>query len=466
MRPIVSSIGSLTYSPAKFVAKIIKALAGKNIHNVESTKQFVERVCARILRTGEIIISFDVRALFTSVPLKKIIEVIQRLLERDKTLRDRTNMSISNILALLAFCLENTYFVFRGEYYEQIHGAAMGSPVSPIVANIYMEYFENIAIPTAPTPPRFWDRFVDDTSVIAQKDSIPALHEHINDVDKDNIQFTKEEVGPDGGVPFLDVYCIPNEDGSISTRVYRKPTHTDLYLNWNSHHPVSAKLSVVKTLFHRANVVSSTQDLLDIECKHLTEVLKVNDFPQWAITQGQKTIQKQSETDKDQNKPKSDFKGYTVVPYVQGLSEHYKRILESVGVRVYFKGAQTLKGQLVKPKDKDPQEKVQDVVYFIPCGSCNASYIGETGRSVEERYADHLRGQSALHSHFNECQHTSPGIHNVKVLCKESNDIKRKIKEALYIKVNDPVLNRNIGKYTIPDSYDKLLKEKGGASCF
>ena len=71
--------------------------------------------------------------------------------------------------------------------------------------------------------------------------------------------------------------------------------------------------------------MSSTQDLLDIECKHLTEVLKVNDFPQWAITQGQKTIQKQSETDKDQNKPKSDFKGYTVVPYVQGLSEHNKR---------------------------------------------------------------------------------------------------------------------------------------------
>ncbi len=76
--------------------------------------------------------------------------------------------------------------------------------------------------------------------------------------------------------------------------------------------------------------------------------------------------------------------------------------------------------------------------------------------------AYHLRGQSALHNHFNECQHTSPGIHNVKVLCKESNDIKRKIKEALYIKVNDLVLNRNIGKYTIPDSYDKLLKEKGG----
>ncbi len=106
MRPIVSSIGSLTYSPAKFVAKIIKSLAGKNIHHVESTKQFVEKVCAHVLRTGEIIVSFDVKALFTSVPLKKIIEVTQRLLEEDNTLKDRTNMSISNILSILAFCVK------------------------------------------------------------------------------------------------------------------------------------------------------------------------------------------------------------------------------------------------------------------------------------------------------------------------------------------------------------------------
>ncbi len=92
----------------------------------------------------------------------------------------------------------------------------------------------------------------------------------------------------------------------------------------------------------------------------------------------------------------------------------------------------------------------------------NNGIVWETGRSVEERYSDHLKGQSAIHSHLNESQHTSPGVENVKVLCKESNQIKRKIKETLYIKVNDPELNRNIGKYTIPDLYNKILKEKGG----
>ena len=153
---------------------------GKNCHHIESTEKFVKRICVKILRTGEIIVSFDVKALFTSVPLKNFIEVIQRILEDDDSLKDKTTLSISNVLSLLEFCLQNTYFVFRGEYYVQIYGAAMGSPVSPVVANIYMEYFEKITIPTAPTPPRFWDRYVDDTSVIAHKDSISALHDHIN----------------------------------------------------------------------------------------------------------------------------------------------------------------------------------------------------------------------------------------------------------------------------------------------
>ena len=67
-----------------------------------------------------------------------------------------------------------------------------------------------------------------------------------------------------------------------------------------------------------------------------------------------------------------------------------------------------------------------------------------------------------MQSHVAECQHTPPGLDNEKVLCKEPNEIKRKIKEAFYIKVNDPELNRNIGKFSIPDLYDRIFKENGG----
>ena len=62
-------------------------------------------------------------------------------------------MEVGDIILLLEFCLKNTYFSFQGQFYEQVEGAAMGSPVSPIVANLYMEYLEQIALSTAPHPP-------------------------------------------------------------------------------------------------------------------------------------------------------------------------------------------------------------------------------------------------------------------------------------------------------------------------
>ena len=96
----------------------------------------------RIIGNSESNVSYDVKALFPSIPKDKAVQVTGRRLEEDNTLADRTDMSISSILELLEFCLDNTYFMFDNEFYIQTFGCAMGSPVSPIIANIYMEYFE------------------------------------------------------------------------------------------------------------------------------------------------------------------------------------------------------------------------------------------------------------------------------------------------------------------------------------
>ena len=90
--------------------------------------------------------SFDVKALFTSVPIEPAVKIIKKLLEEDTTLRQRTSMAVNNIVSLLEFCLRSTYFTFKGRYYEQTEGAAMGSPISPIVANLFMEDLETRAI--------------------------------------------------------------------------------------------------------------------------------------------------------------------------------------------------------------------------------------------------------------------------------------------------------------------------------
>ena len=164
-------------------------------------------------------------------------------------------------MSLLEFCITSTYFSFQGTFYEQVEGAAMGSPLSPIVSNIYMENFEVEAIRSAPSPPQFWKRYVDDTFTILQSSKKEEFLEHLNSIDQ-QIQFTAEDRREDGAMPFLDILVSPERDGSLSTSVYRKPTHTDLYLQWESHHPLSSKYSVIRTLQSRANTICSNAQLL------------------------------------------------------------------------------------------------------------------------------------------------------------------------------------------------------------
>ena len=78
---------------------------------------------------GECLSSYDVSALFTSVLTDPALKIIKVLLVKDPTLKDRTVIGIDDIILLLEFCLKNTYFSFQGQFFEQVEGAAMGSPV-------------------------------------------------------------------------------------------------------------------------------------------------------------------------------------------------------------------------------------------------------------------------------------------------------------------------------------------------
>ena len=139
LRSIVSSCGSVTYGVAKELTKIIKPLVGKSPHHINSTHDFVEQVKHINLSPGECLSSYDASAMFTSVPVDPAHEVIKDLLEEDPTLKERTVIPVEDITLLLEFCLKNTYFSFQGQFYEQVEGVSMGAPVSPIVANLYME---------------------------------------------------------------------------------------------------------------------------------------------------------------------------------------------------------------------------------------------------------------------------------------------------------------------------------------
>ena len=169
LRPIVSCRGSVTYGVAKELARILKPLTGNTIHHVNNSSEFADDIKKIKLEKGECIISYDVSALLTSIPVQSVRKVTKKKLEQDTKLYQRTSMSIRNILELLEFCLCNSYFLLKGQFYEQTQGAAMGSPVSPVVVNLYVEFFEHRALTSAVNPPRLWRTYVDDSFVTLQQ---------------------------------------------------------------------------------------------------------------------------------------------------------------------------------------------------------------------------------------------------------------------------------------------------------
>ena len=128
LRPIVSSIGTVTYQTSKELARILKPLLGISPHHVKNTQDFIDQIKGIHLNQDQCMMSYDVKALFTSVPTTQATNIIKKLLEQDQELQQRTSMSIENILSLLEFCLNSTYFSFQGKYFEQLEGVAMGHP--------------------------------------------------------------------------------------------------------------------------------------------------------------------------------------------------------------------------------------------------------------------------------------------------------------------------------------------------
>ena len=179
----MSSIGCVTYGVAKELSQILKPLVRKSIYHVNSSKEFADEIRNTKLKEGECITSFDVTAPCISIPVTSALEIIKARLEKDAELHNRTILSTYNILELLGFCLNNTYVLFHNQYFEHTKGAAMGSPVSPVVANIYMEAFKHRATNTALSPPRIWRGDVDDTFVVQQESDKDEFFQHINTVD-------------------------------------------------------------------------------------------------------------------------------------------------------------------------------------------------------------------------------------------------------------------------------------------
>ena len=165
----------------------------------------------------------------------------------------------------------------------------------------------------------------------------------------------------------LETLVTPQSDGSLQITVYRNLTHTNQYLQWDSHHAISNKYSVISSLLHRTKDICSSKDLLEEEQTQIQGALSICKYSAWAINR-RKLKASTPKTTRNSNKDsKSICKSYITVPYNEGFSESFKNICKRYGIQVHFKSGKTTKDELVAPKHNDHITKKSGIIYRFKC---------------------------------------------------------------------------------------------------
>lgn len=298
--PIVSNIGSLTYKLAKLRSKPINAILGQNDYHTTDSWSF-----AKSIPPDYKLLSLDVTSLYTNVPIDLALRCIE---DRWNEISSHTFLPREGV----KLWLDPTFFQHKGVFYQQIDGVAMGSPISPAIANLVMETLDNSVITSLNYQLPFYKRYVDDILTTVHKENLDNLLHSFNQFHP-RLNFTSE-VERDNKISFLD----------MSLDWYQKPTKSGRYLQYTSHHPEVHKKCVVAGLFDRGLLLSDPI-LREKNLKPITNTLTQNGYPPSLIDSIKvSTIDKLYNSvayqEHLENNPPS-YSNYTVSPYVKGLSE-------------------------------------------------------------------------------------------------------------------------------------------------
>ena len=393
--------------------------------------------------------SLDVTALFTNVPLDFVLENLQEAASDNIF---SPPIPIDHFCQLIRICVSATIFEYDGNIYKQKFGVAMGSPLSPILANLCMEFFEKRYIETLPEDikPKFWVRYVDDIFIIFQGDDeqLNNLLDTVNSL-LPSIKFTIEH--EDGGtLPFLDVHVIHDSTtSSFSFKVYRKTTNKENYIHFFSCHSHKVKVNVVTNMFSRAYRICDPLHL-DDEIKHIKAAFLKLAYPTHFINRCLKNAR--SKWHNPQPKKEKEIVKNITLPYSPDLENTQREIKKLTNqcssnkdkVDLTFSYNNTIRNRLVRNSSRS--KKVDVGVYCIPCKDCNQCYIGETGRGLDIRVAEHKRA-CRLGYHYNAISsHTWTkghriGFDNSSIIYKNNNLCTRKLVEGALISLNNTFTN-------------------------
>ncbi len=404
--------------------------------------------------------SFDVKSLFTNIPLDETINIII-----DKCFASATHyhsISRDQFRDLLNLSVKNCHFLFNGVLYKQVDGVAMGSPLGPLFANIFLSFHEKSWLADCPSifKPIFYRRYVDDCFLIfTSLDHVTPFLSYLNSKHP-NIQFT-HELESNSCLPFLDVKVI-RSNGSFSTTVHHKSTSTGLFTNFDSFIPMLYKKGLLFSLISRYFNICSSYALFHSEMEKFKKTFSLNGYPATLVDSCIKSFLDKIYNSRDKVHTCSKKIIYFCLPFTghHGLQirSQLQKFLSSayphISLRVVFRPSFRL-SNFFPFKDKIPCELRSHVVYLYKCQCCGALYVGQTRRHIHTRISEHmgvspLTGKkrsvstmSGILAHIHTTKHQiSPS--DFKILSTGTSETDLLIRESLFISKLNPILNANI----------------------
>ena len=363
---------------------------------------------------------------------------------------------------MLSLTTKESIILFDSCFYSQIDGVAMGSPLGPTLANIFLCYHENQWLEDCPEhfKPVCYRRYVDEIFVLFRKpDHVPLFAEYMSSR-HNNINFSFETEN-NGKLPFLDINVFREKDTFV-TSVYRKDTFSGVYTNFNSFLPLDYKFGLIFTLLHRCFSLVSDFSKFHLEFETLKQILLKNEYSKTFIDTCVSKFLNKLFTDNTVvlTVPKKEL--IIILPFLGSnsylvksrLVKTLQRHISFCKIRVVFKSTNKIRN-FFRFKDRIPETLRSCQIYKFKCGSCNASYIGKTFRHMKVRVSEHrgvsprtgkvLKGttSTSVRDHMLECDHIVDWV-DFSVLGTENNHFLLEVKESLFIKRDKPSLNKNI----------------------
>ena len=377
--------------------------------------------------SGMYMASFDVKSLFTNIPLKETIDIIlYETFENPEnsgnilTLENGTTFfkchmpdkkdeikyfNKEDFKKLLELATLDSYFFFNSEIYKQIDGVAMGSPLGPHLANVFMNHMERKWLQECPDDfkPVLYRRYVDDTFLLfTSSQHIDLFLTYLNSKHP-NISFTCDHE-QNGILPFLDIK-IKRDNKEFETSIYRKPTFTGLFSKYYAFSPKQNKENLVYTLTVRAYKICSTFLNLHKEVEFLKDTLQSNGYPLKfieasigkMISKLHKPVDTVPPLNYDVPKAKVYFSTYFLGDLTKTISKEIHQFIgesyPQIQLQFVYKSYSTI-GNHFCFKDRQPQMLRSNLIYKYTCERCKAFYIGKTIQQFAARISEH-RGISA-----------------------------------------------------------------------